>query len=94
MNTIEATKTKKMRQGFRQKAEALAESEDCEIQETPEAIYINAPDSKEFASQGTSTIKIWDNNTRDSSGKKQKPNWEKLYESIKNDLSYGLQETE
>ena len=71
---------------YKTKTIALAESFGCEIQETGDgSVFLNAPEGKEFANHGTTTIRLWDGEEREL-----RPSWKSFYGQVNNEIKSGL----
>ena len=71
---------------YKTKTIALAESFGCEIQETGNgSVYLNAPEGKEFANQGTTFIRLWDGEEREL-----RPSWKSFYGQVNDEFESGL----
>ena len=70
----------------REKTIALAESCGCEIQETGNgSVYLNAPEGKQLANQGTSFIRLWDGEEREL-----RPSWKSFYLEVAQEIKRGF----
>ena len=69
---------------------ALAESHGCEIQETGDgSVFLNAPEGKELANHGTTTIRLWDGEEREA-----RPSWQSFYDQVASELKGGFNDRE
>jgi hypothetical protein len=71
---------------IREKTIALAKSIGCEIEETADgSVYLNGPEGKEFASQGTSFIRMHDGQERNF-----RPSWKMFYRQVADEAKSGF----
>lgn len=71
---------------IREKTIALAKSIGCEIEETANgSVYLNGPEGKGFASQGTSFLRLWDGEERDL-----RPSWKMFYRQVADEAKDGF----
>lgn len=71
---------------YKTKTIDLAESVGCEIQETGDgSVFLNAPEGKELANHGTTTIRLWDGEEREL-----RPSWKSFYGQVKDEMKSGL----